>query len=106
MAFGIDITSGGTSFIVVTFIIGLLLGVIVKRIFKLALAVVALIVVLIVTGYVSLNLSQSQVSRETIYHTFSTTLPSVVSSAQQVATLLPLTSAAFLAGLALGLWKG
>ena len=106
MAFGIDVTTSGTGFIVATFIIGLLLGVIVKRVFKLALAILALIVVLVVTGYVNLNLSQNQVNQATIYRVFSTTLPSVVSSAQQVATLLPLTSAAFLAGIALGLWKG
>jgi len=97
---------GGLGFIAATFIIGLLLGVMVKRVFKLALAIVALIVVLVVTGYVNLSLSQGQIKQETIYHVISNNLPSVVTTAQQVATLLPLTSAAFLAGIALGLWKG
>ena len=106
MVFGIDVTSGGAGFIIVTFIIGLLLGIVVKRVFKLALAIVALVVVLVLTGYVNLSLGQNQVTKETIYHTFSSTLPSVVNTAQQVATILPLTSAAFLAGIGLGLWKG
>src|SRR5215471_6503490 len=106
MVFGIDVTSGGVGFIAVTFIIGLLLGIVVKRVFKLALAIVALIIVLVVTGYVNLNLSQSSVSRETIYRTFFSGVPTLVNTAEQVATLLPLTSAAFLAGIALGLWKG
>ena len=102
--FGLDITTSGTGFIIATFIIGLLLGVIVKRVFKLALAIIALIVVLFVTGYV--NLSLSEVNQETILHAFTANAPAVASGAQQVATLLPLTSAAFLIGIALGLWKG
>jgi len=105
MALGLDLTTGGTGFIIVTFIIGLLLGIVVKRVFKLALAIVALIVVLVVTGYVNLNWNQSQISGQTIYRVYSY-IPGVVSTIQQVATLLPLTSAAFLAGIALGLWKG
>ncbi len=104
MAFGIDLTSGGAGFIVVTFIIGLLLGVVVKRVFKLAVAIVALIAILILTGYVNLN--RNQLSEETIYNAFSTVSPSVISTVSQVGTLLPLTSAAFLAGVGLGLWKG
>ncbi len=104
MVFGIDLTIGGAGFIVVTFIIGLLLGVVVKRVFKLAIAVVALIAILILTGYVNLN--QDQVRKETIFHAYSTISPSLISTVSQVATLLPLTSAAFLAGVGLGLWKG
>ncbi len=105
MVLGLDLATGGTGFIIVTFIIGLLLGIVVKRVFKLALAIVALIVVLVVTGYVNLNWNQNQISGQTIYRVFSY-IPGAVSTIQQVATLLPLTSAAFLAGIALGLWKG
>ena len=105
MAFGLDLTAGGTGFIIATFIIGLLLGFVVKRVFKLALAIVALIVVLVVTGYVNLNLNQNQSGQQLIYRAYSY-VPTVVSTVQQVGTLLPLTSAAFLAGIALGLWKG
>ncbi len=76
-----------------------------KRVFKLALAIVALVVVLVVTGYVNLNLNQNQAGKEVIYRAYSY-VPTVVSTVEQVGTLLPLTSAAFLAGIALGLWKG
>ncbi len=104
MAFGVDLTSNGTGFIIATFLIGLLLGVVVKKVFKLALAIVALVIVLVVTGYVNLSLTQDR--QQTIYRTFSSSLPTVLSKAEQVATLLPLTSVAFLAGIAIGLWKG
>ena len=104
MVFGVDLTSSGTGFIIATFLIGLLLGVVVKKVFKLALAIVALVVVLVVTGYVNLSLTQDR--QQTIYRTFSSSLPTVLSKAEQVTTLLPLTSVAFLGGIAIGLWKG
>lgn len=103
MAFGIDLTAGGTGFIVVTFIIGLLLGVVVKRVFKLAVAIVALVAILVLTGYANLN--QDQLGKETSYRAYSA-FPTVASTVSQVSTLLPLTSAAFLGGMGLGLWKG
>jgi len=103
LAFGIDLTAGGTGLIIITFIIGLLAGVVVKRVLKLAIAIVALVILLAVAGYVNLN--PDQVSKETIYRAFSK-VPPITSTASQVATLLPITSAAFLIGVALGLWKG
>ncbi len=80
------------------------MGVVVRRVLKLAVAIVALVIVLVATGYI--NLSLDQTGKETIYHAFSAATPSVVSTASQVATLLPISSAAFLIGIALGLWRG
>ncbi len=103
MAFGIDLTAGGTGFIILTFFIGLLAGVVVKRIFKLVIGIVALVILLVVAGYV--NLQANLLGPETIYRA-APLLPTVVSTASQVATILPLTSAAFLVGIAIGIWKG
>lgn len=93
-----EFAPGGATFIAILFLIGLLVGVVAKRAVKLAIAIVSLVILLGVAGYVS------PPSQETIYHAFSQT--GVFSSAVQVATVLPVSSAAFLVGLAIGIWKG
>ena len=85
-------------FIAILFVIGLLVGVVAKRTLKLALAIIALVILLGVAGYVS------PPSQQTIYNVFSQ--GGVVSRVSQVATILPLSSAVFLVGLAIGIWKG
>ena len=94
----IDIPAGGAVFIAVLFIIGLLVGIVAKRAFKLAIAIIALVVLLGIAGYIS------PPSQQTIYNVFSQ--GGIVSRVSQVATLLPFSSAVFLIGLALGIWKG
>jgi len=54
MANGLDLTTITSVAAVSTFIIGVLLGVIIKRAIKLALGIVALVVLLAVTGYLNL----------------------------------------------------
>ena len=54
MANGIDLTTLTSVLSVTTFIIGILLGVIIKRAIKLAFAIVALVTLLAVTGYLNL----------------------------------------------------
>ncbi|TMI25072.1 hypothetical protein E6H36_07315 [Candidatus Bathyarchaeota archaeon] len=103
MAFGLDLTAGGIGLTITIFTIGLLLGVVVKRVFKLAMAIISLVVLLILTGYVNIN--PDQFSRQAIYRAYSLA-PTIASTTSQVATLLPLTSTALLAGIAIGLWKG
>ena len=65
MANGLDLTTITSVLSVTTFIIGILLGVIIKRAIKLALAIVALVGLLVVTGY--LNFAWSMPSANTIY---------------------------------------
>ena len=103
MAFGLDLTTGGVGLTLTIFTIGLLLGVVVKRVFKLAMAIISLVVLLVLAGYVNIN--PDQFSKDTIYRAYSYA-PSIASTTSQVATLLPLTSAVFLTGIAIGLWKG
>jgi hypothetical protein len=99
---GIDPTTIISAFSVTTFIIGILLGVVVKRVFKLALAIVSLMALLVVTGY--LNFALSVPSATTIYGVFNGAQP--VATQAGLARLLPLSSATFVAGALIGLWKG
>ncbi len=103
MATGLDLTTITSVFSVTTFIIGILLGVIIKRVFKLAMAIVALVVLLVVTGY--LNLAWSVPSATTVYYVFNQAQP-VANQALGLTSLLPISSVTFLAGAAMGLWKG
>src|SRR5207247_9252693 len=103
MATGLDLTTITSVFSVTTFIIGILLGVIIKRVFKLAMAIVALVVLLVVTGY--LNLAWSVPSATTVYYVFNQAQP-VAGQAVGLARLLLISSVTFLAGAAIGRWEG
>lgn len=87
----------------VVLVIGFLVGVVIKKTVKLGLAILSLIGVLAALGYINLQLTGS--SQETIYRVFSSARP-LASQATSIANILPITSAAFLVGLALGLLKG
>ena len=103
MVSGLDLTTITSVLSITTFIIGMLLGVIIKRAIKLALAIVSLVVLLAVTGY--LNLAWSTPSADTIYYVFNGAQP-IASQAIGLASLIPISSATFLIGAAIGLWKG
>jgi len=83
--------------------IGFLVGIVLKKTVNLGLAILSLDGLLIATGYVNLRLNDS--TKTTIYRVFSQA-PAAASHASAVASILPITSAAFLVGLALGIWKG
>jgi|SRR3990172_2446456 len=85
--------------IALPFIIGLLVGVLVKRTFKLIVAVVALVIVLIAAGFISLSFQD-------VYESAMRFLPRVISTGQGALDVLPYASGGFLVGLGLGLWKG
>jgi len=98
-----DVGSGAIVPALVVLAIGFLVGLVLKKTVKLGLAIVSLVGLLVATGYINLQLSES--SRATIYRVFSQA-PEVASRASTFANILPVTSAAFLVGLALGIWKG
>jgi hypothetical protein len=103
MANGFDLITVTSVLSITTFIIGILLGVIIKRAIKLTFAIVSLVVLLAVNGY--LNLAWSTPSVNTIYYVFNGAEP-IASQAIGLASLLPISSATFLIGAAIGLWKG
>ena len=74
-----------------------------KKTVKLGLAIISLVGLLVATGYINLQLSEPTTA--TIYRVFSQAQP-IAAQASGLASLLPITSAAFLAGVALGVWKG
>jgi uncharacterized membrane protein (Fun14 family) len=98
-----DVGSGAIIPALVVLAIGFLVGVVLKKTVKLGLAIASLVSLLVATGYINLQLSES--SKTTIYRVFSQA-PAVASQASAAANILPITSAAFLVGLALGIWKG
>ena len=103
MASVFDIGSGTIVPALVVLAIGFLVGIVLKKTVKLGLAILSLVGLLVATGYINLQLSQS--SEATIYRVFSQG-QQVASQASTFASILPVTSAAFLVGLALGVWKG
>ena len=85
--------------VVVPFIIGLLTGAVIKRTIKLMVVIVALVIVLVATGVVSMTF-------EDIYERAMEFLPTIVEKGGVLENILPYSSATFLVGLALGLWRG
>ncbi len=83
--------------------IGFLVGVVLKKTVKLGLAIASLVGLLVATGYINLRLNDT--TKTTIYRVFSQA-PAIASHASSLANILPITSAAFLVGLAIGIWKG
>jgi uncharacterized membrane protein (Fun14 family) len=98
-----DIGSAAIVPSLVVLAIGFLVGIVLKKTVKLGLAILSLVGLLVATGYINLQLSES--SKTTIYRVFSQA-PTVASQASAFAYILPITSVAFLVGLALGIWKG
>jgi len=76
----------------------LLVGTIVKKAMKLVFAVIALIVVLVATG--ALNLTFGDIWTKAMDF-----LPKLYESGKGILDVLPYTSASFLIGLGLALWR-
>jgi len=85
--------------IVVPLVIGLFVGAIVKRTFKLVILIGAFVIILVATRIVSLIMQD-------IYDKSMEVLPKLFSSGQGLLNVLPYASTIFLIGLAIGLWKG
>ncbi|MBO3755258.1 MAG: hypothetical protein FGF53_10365 [Candidatus Brockarchaeota archaeon] len=85
--------------VVVPFIIGLLVGLIIKRAVTLVLAFLILIIILVATGYVSLTFQD-------LFDKAMEFLPRIIELGGSLQNVLPYSSATFLIGLLLGLWKG
>jgi len=103
MAYFFDSGSGAIVPSLIVLAIGFLVGVIFKKTLKLGFAILSLVILLVATGYVNLQLGE--ITTTTIYRVFSQA-PAIASQTSGLANILPITSAAFLIGLALGIWKG
>ena len=85
--------------LVVPFILGLLVGVIIKKTVKLLFVIAALVIVLVATGALSLGVGD-------LWEKAKDALPQIAGQQDVLLNVLPYTSAGFLIGLALGLWRG
>lgn len=85
--------------LIAPFLIGLLVGAIIKKAMSLLVVGVALVIVLIATGAISL-------SYKDVYDKAMDTLPELWSEAHGWLGVLPYSSVSFLIGLAIGLWRG
>lgn len=95
-----SISFGDITSFALAFILGLLVGVLVKRALQFALIVIAIIAILVFMG---------AISPATIEHwlmTLSQQASSMQSAVYSYFNLLPYNSVAFIIGLAIGLWKG
>ncbi len=89
------------------FVIGLLVGVILKKAFILVVEIVAIVTILLIAGLVTVGFSIP--SLVAMYAFFNLAKPAAGTAATQagdLVKLLPLTSFAFLIGVLIGLWKG
>jgi uncharacterized membrane protein (Fun14 family) len=82
------------------FVMGLLVGALVKRIVSVAVVLVALFIILVALGY----MSPQQVAQ--ILQQIGYSAKDAVATAMNLRNAIPYSSLAFLIGLAIGLWKG
>ncbi|MFQ6011835.1 MAG: hypothetical protein ACE5KG_06655 [Nitrososphaerales archaeon] len=85
--------------IAVPLLIGLFVGSICRRSIKILFPIVDLVIVLVATGYITLSFQD-------VFDRAMDLLPRLLNTGQGFVDSLPYTSASFLIGLALGLWKG
>ena len=83
---------------ILPFVIGLLVGAIVRKAASILLLGVMLVVVLSAAGYISFGL-------EGVYDSAMDTLPRLIDTGQGFRDALPYTSISFILGLAIGIWK-
>ena len=83
----------------IPFLIGLLVGVIVKNSFKLLFTLGALLILLALTGYISLTYQD-------VFDQAMNFLPRIIQTGSGFVEILPYSAATFISGLAVGLWKG
>lgn len=81
------------------FLIGLLVGVVVKKTIKLLFAIGALLILLVLTGYLSLTYQD-------VFDQAMKFLPKIIPAGSGFFEILPYSTSTFLIGLAVGLWKG
>ena len=85
--------------VIIPFLMGLLVGVIVKNTFKLLFTIGALLILLVLTGYISLTYHD-------VFDQAMKFLPKIIQTGSGFLEVLPYSATTFIIGLALGLWKG
>ncbi|QXJ29513.1 hypothetical protein [Saccharolobus shibatae] len=94
------LTTSGIVSIVIAFLLGLLIGFLVKKIIQIGLILLAIVIILIAVGYIT---PQDVIN---FLHTLSARLPYVISSAENLKSIIPYTSLTFIIGFIIGIIKG
>jgi len=85
--------------VIIPALMGLLVGVIMRHSVRLVFVVAALAVLLVLTGYISLTFQE-------LFDQAMKFLPRIIGTGIGIVDVLPYSTATFLIGLGLGLWKG
>ncbi|MFP3219975.1 MAG: hypothetical protein RXR41_02340 [Candidatus Marsarchaeota archaeon] len=93
-------TAAGIGGMLLAFVIGLLVGLIVKKVLSLGLLLFALVLLLLAVGYIHPASTAALLSYLKYYG------PEALSAAQKVASLIPYSSIFFIIGFIIGVWKG
>ena len=88
------------AYALVSVLLGLLVGYLVKNIIKIGLTILAIIIILIAIGAISPHTVISGIETVTNY------TPQIEKYVSQILTYLPYNSLLFIIGFAIGLWKG
>ncbi len=94
------ITTSEIVSVAVTFILGLLIGFLVKKLFAVGIILVAIVVLLMAIGYIS------PVTVEHFLETAGTQVPKAISEAKSFSGYVPYDSIVFIIGFIIGLVKG
>ncbi|MFP3198056.1 MAG: hypothetical protein RXQ78_06365 [Sulfolobaceae archaeon] len=96
-----DVTKSEIVYLIIAFLLGLLIGFLIKNILKIGIVLLAIIILLIVIGVVSPNTVLSFIKTSVI-----TITPEAERYATEALTYLPYNSIFFIIGLVVGLLKG
>jgi uncharacterized membrane protein (Fun14 family) len=88
------------AYALVSVLLGLLVGYLVKNIIKIGLTILAIIIILIAIGTISPHTVISGIETVTSY------TPQIEEYVSQILTYLPYNSLLFIIGFVIGLWKG
>jgi hypothetical protein len=91
---------GSIASIVLAFVLGLLIGIIVKRVISLGLLLLALILLLMALGYIHPSFTATLLKYLQYYG------PKALEEAERISSLIPYSSVFFILGFIIGVWKG
>ncbi len=94
------ITTSGIVSLIVAFLLGLLIGVLVRKVIAVGLILLAIVLILLAVGYITPN------QIVTFLHTVSSQLPSILSKAEALKGIIPYDSIVFIIGFVIGIIKG
>jgi uncharacterized membrane protein (Fun14 family) len=94
------ISTSEIAYALVSVLLGLLVGYLVKNIIKIGLTILAIIIILIAIGVISPHTVISGIETVTSY------TPQIEEYISQILTYLPYNSLLFIIGFVIGLWKG